>query len=108
MVRNILRIKFKLGLFDKPYFEPESDVLYAKEHLEIINTLKPEFTRSDKMISALINYNNEKDHLNKMLQKLENLKLNNQEKIYLCFGIGKAYEDLGNFNNAFNNYYFMF
>lgn len=34
MVRNILRIKFKLGLFDKPYFEPESDVLYAKEHLE--------------------------------------------------------------------------
>ncbi len=73
----------------------------AKEHLEIINTLKPEFTRSDKMISVLTNYNNEKDHLNKMLQKLENLKLDNQEKIYLYFGIGKAYEDLGNFSNAY-------
>ncbi|WP_106791399.1 beta-glucosidase BglX [Aquimarina sp. Aq78] len=34
MVRNILRIKFKLGLFDNPYFESELDVLYAKEHLE--------------------------------------------------------------------------
>ena len=73
----------------------------AKEHLKIINSLKPEFTRSDKMISTLINYNTEKDHLDKMLEKLENLKLNDQEKIYLYFGIGKAYEDLGNFNNAY-------
>ena len=53
------------------------------------------------MISTLINYNTEKDHLDKMLEKLENLKLNDQEKIYLYFGIGKAYEDLGNFNNAY-------
>ncbi|WP_282085718.1 beta-glucosidase BglX [Aquimarina algiphila] len=34
MVRNILRIKFRLGLFDNPYFKPESDVLYAKDHLD--------------------------------------------------------------------------
>ncbi len=34
MVRNILRIKFRLGLFDNPYFEPESNVLYAKDHLD--------------------------------------------------------------------------
>ena len=34
MVRNILRIKFRLGLFDNPYFDPSNDKLYAPEHLE--------------------------------------------------------------------------
>ncbi|MCV9389122.1 beta-glucosidase BglX [Reichenbachiella ulvae] len=32
-VRNILRIKFRMGLFDNPYFDPEQDVLYAEDHL---------------------------------------------------------------------------
>jgi beta-glucosidase len=32
-VRNILRIKFRLGLFDHPYTEPKPDVFYAPEHL---------------------------------------------------------------------------
>lgn len=33
MVKNILRIKFRLGLFDYPYFESDDTVLYAKDHL---------------------------------------------------------------------------
>ncbi|MDY8135784.1 glycoside hydrolase family 3 N-terminal domain-containing protein [Aquimarina sp. 2201CG5-10] len=33
MVRNILRIKFRLGLFKEPYFDPDSELLYAKRHL---------------------------------------------------------------------------
>ena len=35
-VRNILRLKFKLGLFDNPYIDEEhsADKLYAPEHLE--------------------------------------------------------------------------
>lgn len=32
-VRNILRIKFRLGLFDNPYVDETLDVLYAPEHL---------------------------------------------------------------------------
>ncbi len=34
MVRNILRIKLRLGLFENPYFNPNSDVLYDKKHLD--------------------------------------------------------------------------
>lgn len=34
-VRNILRLKFRLGLFDNPYVETPQDVKYCKEHLEI-------------------------------------------------------------------------
>lgn len=33
-VRNILRIKFRLGLFDNPYVDENLDVLYAPAHLE--------------------------------------------------------------------------
>ena len=33
MVRNILRVKFRLGLFEQPYFNPDEGKLYAKEHL---------------------------------------------------------------------------
>lgn len=34
MVKNILRIKFRLGLFEQPYFDNNVDLLYAKDHLE--------------------------------------------------------------------------
>ncbi|RJE70971.1 beta-glucosidase BglX [Reichenbachiella sp. MSK19-1] len=33
-VKNILRIKLRMGLFESPYFDPNQDVLYAEEHLE--------------------------------------------------------------------------
>ncbi|MDH7445660.1 glycoside hydrolase family 3 N-terminal domain-containing protein [Aquimarina sp. 2201CG14-23] len=33
MVKNILRIKFRLGLFENPYFNPNEDILYDKKHL---------------------------------------------------------------------------
>ncbi|PIB34320.1 glycosyl hydrolase [Reichenbachiella sp. 5M10] len=32
-VKNILRVKSRLGLFEEPYFDVEQDVLYAEEHL---------------------------------------------------------------------------
>lgn len=73
----------------------------AKNHLNIINSIKPEFTRSDKILSGLINYNEDKNHLNLMINKLKNLKLSNEEKIYLFFGIGKAYEDQKKFDEAY-------
>lgn len=33
-VRNILRVKFRLGLFDQPYVDENINVLYAPAHLE--------------------------------------------------------------------------
>ncbi len=34
MVRNILRIKFRMGLFDDPYFIENKSIFYAKDHLQ--------------------------------------------------------------------------
>ncbi len=82
-------------------YQSLGDFEKAKKHLNIINSIKPEFTRSDKMLSVLTNYNDDEDHLNVMLQKLNNLELNDEEKTYLYFGIGKAYEDQKKFKEAF-------
>jgi len=34
MVRNILRIKFRMGLFDRPYFEPDEEASYKPVYLQ--------------------------------------------------------------------------
>ncbi len=33
-VRNILRLKYRLGLFENPYVDPNSNVVYAPDHLQ--------------------------------------------------------------------------
>ena len=79
-----------LGHFDK-----------AINHLKEINLIDEKFTRLDKMLSALYDYKNNSDHLKLMLNKLNNFQLSNEQKIYLLFGIGKAFEDKGEFSDAF-------
>ena len=71
----------------------------------IINDHDPKFTQTDEIISSLTNYKNDKKkHLEKMLDKLEKLDLNYQQKIPLFFSLGKAYEDKEDYNNAFKYY----
>ena len=65
----------------------------AKESFSKILKLDENFTEADNLLSAIINHNEIDDHLNTMLNKLENFKLNNKQKIQLYFGISKEYED---------------
>ena len=77
------------------------DFKNALKHLDKINDLDPTFTRSDKMKSVLVNYKKEDDHLKDMKSKLDSLDLNDDQKIYLYFGISKAFEDRKNFEESF-------
>jgi len=77
------------------------DFKNALKHLDQINDLDPTFTRSDKMKSVLVNYKEEDGHLKSMKLKLDNLNLNDDQKIYLYFGISKAFEDCKNFEESF-------
>ena len=88
---NLSLIYQSLGQFEK-----------AIVHLKKINQLKPEFTKSDKMQSVLINYKSENSHLSLMEDKLKKLSLKDDEKIQLYFALAKAYEDKSNFSKAFN------
>ena len=51
-------------------------------------------------MSALIDYNTDTEHLLLMEKKLRELNLNNDQKVFLHFAIGKAYEDQKNFSEA--------
>lgn len=86
---NLSLIYQSLGEFDSSVF-----------HLRKINELFPNFTRADKMLSALTNYKNEKQHLISMQNKLKNLKLDDGQKIPIYFAISKAYEDNNDFLKA--------
>ena len=64
----------------------------------------PKQTKIDKLLSIQINYSSDKNHLEKMINKLKNENLNDDQKINVYFAIGKAFEDKKNFKNSFEYY----
>jgi len=78
------------GVFDK-----------AKNHFEKCIRLKQDFYTAHRNLSELIKYNNEDKHfifLEKLYENNEVIKKNKKE---LAFALGKAYEDMNNFDKAF-------
>ena len=61
------------------------------------------FTQADKIISQSKKYNNGDKHFIEMEDKIKNLKLNNLQKLNLHFALAKAYEDIGDIKNSFEN-----
>jgi len=77
----------------------------ALKEAVIISETDPTFTKADDIISSLTDYKFDKhQHLKSMLDKLDKLDLDSEAKIYLFFSLGKAYEDLENYKNAFEYY----
>ncbi len=78
----------------------------AKNHLQQALELNPLFTTADQNLSMLINYksNDHDDHLNKMINKLDNSKLTKNDLINLHFGIGKAFEDKKDYEKSFKHF----
>ena len=90
---NLSLVYESLGNFDK-----------AINHLEIINSLDPSYTRIDGMMSTLIDYKNDHKHFDLMQDKIRSLQLNDYQKIPLYFGLSKAYEDKKEFSKAAENF----
>ena len=57
--------------------------------------ISPDFTPIDKLISVIKTYTKNDDHFIKMKKQLNNQNMNNFNKVYLNFGIAKAYKDIG-------------
>ncbi len=64
----------------------------------------PKQTKIDKLLSIQTNYLNEENHLEKMINKLNNNNLNDDQKINIYFAIGKAFEDKKKFKDSFDYY----
>jgi len=82
-------------------YQTIGEINNAKKHLYKTLEIDASLTRADKMLSVLIDYNDDADHLPKMIEKIANLKLSDEKTIYLCFAIAKAFEDLKNFDKSF-------
>ncbi len=77
----------------------------AKKLIEEILLIAPSHTGAHKLKSSMIKYSSENENSISHLKMLEKLnvteKLSHNEKVDLFFSLGKAYEDLKNFDKAF-------
>ena len=75
----------------------------CKETANKALTIQPRNTSIHKLISSIINYKNENDHLIVMENLSKDKTLKNEQLIDLSFALGKAYEDIGNYEKSFKN-----
>ncbi len=75
------------------------------KHLNIVLKLNPNFTIADRLISSMKKYENKDDiHFIEMLEKIKSHNLDKDQLSNLYFAIGKAYEDIRNYKNSYENY----
>ena len=73
----------------------------AKKTTKYIIANFPKITTADKIFSNMNDYSINKEHQEVMIKKLNELDLNNQEKIPLYFSIAKSFEDQKNYKESF-------
>ena len=76
----------------------------SKSYLSKIFNIDPSNTTAHKLLSSIINYNNDQKHLINMKELSEDKQFKNftgNQKTELYFALGKAYEDLKDFENSF-------
>ena len=81
-----------IGEFDK-----------AKKIINQILELDPNNTASHKLLSGFINYKDNQDHLSVMENLLKKDYSDPSKKIDLYFALGKAYDDMKDYDSSFKN-----
>ena len=76
----------------------------AKYYLNKIIKLEPNFTKADRALSIITDYSENDTHLKDMESRLNRIKLEKIEKIDLHFALGKAFEDLKEYDKAYLNF----
>ena len=65
--------------------------------------LNPHLIDGHKLLSTLIDYKKDKKHLKEMNKIIYDMAENKKKPIGLFFATGKAYEDIGDYENSFKN-----
>ncbi len=94
---NILITNYNLSSMYIQKGEYEKAIKHLKKALEI----NPKFTTADRVLSLITKYEKNNKHFLEMKEKKINLKLSDTEMIELNFALGKAYENLKDYKNAF-------
>ena len=82
-------------------YQSLGDFEKAKQYLKEVLRINPKVTAADRFLSRLINYKKDNTHLFEMEKKLNDISLNETEQSNLLFALGKAYEDLKNYEKSF-------
>ena len=88
---------YNLGLVYQSVGEFEK----SKSQFQKVLEINPANTNADKMISRSTKYTKDNTHIKSMKEKLDNLDLNDAQKINLFFSLSKAYEDFKDYENSF-------
>ena len=82
-----------IGNFDK-----------ARANLHEAIKINPNFSTAHRTLSQIIKYTKNNNHLILLNKIYTNLNINNYEKAELAFALGKAYDDIKDYDNAFKFY----
>ena len=75
----------------------------SKEIANKILTIEPKNASTHKLVSSIINYKDENDHLTVMEDLIKDTTLKKEQLIDLYFALGKAYEDIENYEKSYEN-----
>lgn len=73
----------------------------AESYLKKVTEINPNFTNADKIISRFKKYEKVNEHVVDMEKRLKSLNLSDFNKSNILFALGKAYEDIKNFEKSF-------
>ena len=97
---NIVETHFNLAVT----YQSSGEFKKSKEHLKKALEINPNFTEADRVLSLVTKYDENNEHFKFMLKKVSDSKLNDYEVHQLHFGLGKCYEDIKDYENAFFHY----
>ena len=109
----LLILEKALNFHDKDYFlhfsigtfyQNKGDFNKSTFHYEKCLSLKPLFTEVDRVISMSHKYKKDDWHLKDLQNKILNENISEIQKMHLYFALGKAYDDLNEYNQSFDNY----
>ncbi len=76
----------------------------ATKYLKDLLKINPNFTIADRLLSSMNKYKKEDEHLKNMLKKSNEQNLNDSQLSNLFYALGKANEDLNQYDKSFNYY----
>jgi len=97
---NILETHFNLASI----YQSSGEFEKSKEHLKKTLEINPNFFEADRVLSLITKYDKNNEHFKIMLKKVSDSKPNNINLHHLHFGLGKCYEDVKDYENAFFHY----
>ena len=91
-------VHYNIGLTYQSYGAFEEAEKHFKEMLKI----NPSLTIADRLISRFTKYKKDNPHFKEMIERSRIKDLNDNSKINLYFALGKAYEDIKDYEKSFS------